>query len=158
MLWVLNRLGWAPLLLENCRTVKAGVPAVRAAASPSRRPASCGRRTVLRGKSVTSDARRCCRRYWRIGRHRAGGRPAALAARGMSVCLTGRDVAVAGYATEIGQRRAAGPRATLPISRPNEEIRGLVVRGRRDIGRIDVLVHAAGRYALAISSPSAGTT
>ena len=68
----------------------------------------------------------------------------ALAAQGMSVCLTGRDAGrLQDAATEIG------PRAPQVLIHPadlstDEGIRGLVARVGTDLRRIDVLVHAAG--------------
>ncbi len=79
-----------------------------------------------------------------IGRATAG----ALAAQGMSLCLTGRDLGrLQDAATEIG------PRAPQVLVHPadlstDEGIRGLVERVGADIRRIDVLVHAAGTIRL----------
>ena len=72
----------------------------------------------------------------------------ALAAQGMSVCLTGRDVGrLQGAAAEIR------PRAPQVLVHPadlstDEGIRGLVACVGTDIRRIDVLVHAAGTMRL----------
>src|SRR5712691_7891439 len=66
----------------------------------------------------------------------------------MSVCLTGRDVGrLQDTATEIGQRAPQVLVHPADLS-TDEEIRGLVVRVGTDIGRIDVLVHAAGTIRL----------
>ena len=72
----------------------------------------------------------------------------ALAANGMSVCLTGRDVGrLQDAATEIT------PHAPQVLVHPadlstDEGIRGLVERVSAEIRRIDVLVHAAGTIRL----------
>jgi NADP-dependent 3-hydroxy acid dehydrogenase YdfG len=72
----------------------------------------------------------------------------ALATKGMSVCLTGRDVGrLQDAATEIA------PRAPQVLVHPadlstDEGIRGLVERVSAEIRRIDVLVHAAGTIRL----------
>jgi NADP-dependent 3-hydroxy acid dehydrogenase YdfG len=72
----------------------------------------------------------------------------ALAAQGMSVCLTGRDV---GRLQEAAT--GIGPGAPQVLVHPadlstDEGIRGLVVRVSADLRRIDVLVHAAGTMRL----------
>jgi NADP-dependent 3-hydroxy acid dehydrogenase YdfG len=66
----------------------------------------------------------------------------------MSVCLTGRDVGrLQDTATEVGQRARQVFVHPADLS-TDEGIRGLVVRVGADIGRIDVLVHAAGTICL----------
>lgn len=67
----------------------------------------------------------------------------ALAAKGMSLCLTGRDPERLGRAArEIGERTAV---LALEADLSSEEgIRGLADRVTTELGRLDVLVHAAG--------------
>lgn len=72
----------------------------------------------------------------------------ALAARGMSICLTGRDEGrLQAAAAEIRSQAAQVfiHRADLST---DEDIRGLAARVGSDIPRIDVLVHAAGTIRL----------
>ncbi len=72
----------------------------------------------------------------------------ALAAEGMSICLTGRDVGrLQDTATEIGQRAPQVLVHPADLS-TDEGIRGLVARVGTDIRRIDVLVNAAGTMRL----------
>ena len=90
--------------------------------------------TALRGVAVVTGASSG------IGRAVA----TTLAAQGMSLCLTGRDVArLEGVA---GQVAAHAPRAVAhPADLSSDEgIRGLAARVSTDFGRVDVLVHAAG--------------
>ena len=71
----------------------------------------------------------------------------ALAERGMSLCLTGRDAGrLQGSAREI--RSAARIVVRQADISDDGGIRGLVEDVRRDFGRIDVLVHAAGTVCL----------
>ena len=79
-----------------------------------------------------------------IGRATAG----ALAAQGMSLCLTGRDIGrLQDAATEIGSR---APKVLVhPADLSTDEgIRGFVARVCAEIRRVDVLVHAAGTIRL----------
>jgi short-subunit dehydrogenase len=79
-----------------------------------------------------------------IGRAVAG----ALAAEGMSLCLTGRDSRRLEQAA-----REVGPRAARVVVHGGDlsqdpAIRGLVERVSADLGRLDVLVHCAGALRL----------
>ncbi len=68
----------------------------------------------------------------------------ALAAEGMSLCLTGRDAGrLQDGAREIAARAAQVIVHQADLS-SDEGLRGLAVRVRTDLGRLDVLVHAAG--------------
>jgi NADP-dependent 3-hydroxy acid dehydrogenase YdfG len=72
----------------------------------------------------------------------------ALASQGMSLCLTARDEArLQATARQIGARapRVVVHRADLSS---DDGLRGLVDRVGADLGRIDVLVHAAGTLRL----------
>ena len=72
----------------------------------------------------------------------------ALAARGMSVCVTGRDVGrLQDVAKEIGP---LAPQVLVHSAdlATDEGIRGLAARVAADARRIDVLVHAAGTIRL----------
>jgi short-subunit dehydrogenase len=68
----------------------------------------------------------------------------ALATQGMSLCLTGRDAGrLQDCAREIASRTERVLVHAADLS-TDEGIRGLVEHVRADLGRIDILVHAAG--------------
>jgi short-subunit dehydrogenase len=68
----------------------------------------------------------------------------ALAAQGMSLGLTGRDAhRLQGVAREMAAHAPRVVAHSADLS-SDEGIRGLVERVTRDLGRVDVLVHAAG--------------
>jgi NADP-dependent 3-hydroxy acid dehydrogenase YdfG len=68
----------------------------------------------------------------------------ALAARGMSICLTGRDEERLQDAASVIRPQAAQVFIHRADLSTDEGIRSLVARVGSDIPRIDVLVHAAG--------------
>ncbi len=68
----------------------------------------------------------------------------ALAARGMSLCLTGRDAGrLEEGARDIAPGAAGVHMHCADLSR-DQDIRGLVERVEAELGRVDVLVNAAG--------------
>jgi NADP-dependent 3-hydroxy acid dehydrogenase YdfG len=72
----------------------------------------------------------------------------ALAARGMSLCLTGRDTRRLQDAAAEAGKYAARPVAHSADLSTDEGIRSLVARVGADLRRVDVLVHAAGTIKL----------
>ncbi len=72
----------------------------------------------------------------------------ALAIRGMSLCLTGRDeVRLEACATEARLRAGQVIAHAADLS-SDDALRGLTHRVETDLGRLDVLVHAAGAISL----------
>jgi NADP-dependent 3-hydroxy acid dehydrogenase YdfG len=81
----------------------------------------------------------------------------ALAAEGMSLCLTGRDTGrLQDGALEIAPRAARVVVHQADLA-SDEGLRGLVARVGTELGRLDVLVHAAGTMHLGdVESPGGG--
>ncbi len=148
MLWVLNLSDGRHSLLDVAERSKLAFSSVSAAARAlGRGRSSAGGRRTGGGKYVTtalSGVAVVTGASGGIGRATA----CALAAKGMSVCLTGRDVSrLQNAATAIR------PRAPQVLVHPadlstDEGIRSLVANVGADIRRIDVLVHAAGTMCL----------